>query len=318
MEDNKRILIIDELHSVLVEKFSSAGYECDYFPKINKKEIQTIIKNYIGVILRSKVAFDKSLIDFASNLKIIGRAGSGIENIDLKYAKTKGIKVYNSPEGNSDSVAEHTLGLLLSLLNRILISNIQIRNGIWKRQENWGTEIKGKTIGIIGYGNMGKAFAKRLKGFDANVIAYDKYKINFSDEYALEQSMDFLYNNCDIISFHIPYNEETKYLINDDYINSFKKPIILINTSRGKIARTRDLVKNLEEKKLVGVLLDVIEYENSDFERIGCVNLPVDFEALMKFENVIITPHVAGWSNEAFYKISSILADKIISDSGSL
>lgn len=308
-----RVLFIDSTHNRLPEKLIQAGFVCDYKPDINPDEIKTIISKYDGIIIRSKIKIDKTIIDLATNLKFIGRVGAGLENIDINYAKQKGIACFNSPEGNRDAVGEQALGMLLTLLNNIIKADFEVRNGKWIREGNRGTEIKGKTIGIVGYGNMGRAFAQRLRGFEANVIAYDKYKFNYTDEFAKEKTMEDLFEQTDILSFHIPLTEETQFMVNHEYLNQFKKNIYLINTARGKILKTADLVKNLKSGKVIGAALDVLEYEQTSFENLHSGHdLPEAFQYLIKNTNVVLTPHIAGWTHESNIKLSEFLADKII------
>ncbi|OFX50259.1 MAG: hypothetical protein A2046_12115 [Bacteroidetes bacterium GWA2_30_7] len=310
--NNSAILIIDHIHNDLITKLQELGFLVDYKPVIKKTEIEEIISNYNGIILRSKIRIDNILIDKASKLEFIGRAGSGLENIDTVYAEKKGITCFNSPEGNRDSVGEHTLGLLLNLLNKISKAGNEIKKGIWNRNDNWGIELKGKTVGIIGYGNMGGSFAKKLSGFEVNVIAYDKFKKDFSDSFVQEVDLETIFNRADILSLHIPLTNETQYLISSEFLNRFKKNIFLLNTSRGQIVNTKELVDCINSGKVLGAGLDVIEYENHNFENLGCKNLSEDFDYLLNSDKVIITPHVAGWSNESFYKVSMVLAEKIL------
>lgn len=234
-----------------------------------------------------------------------------MENIDVEYAEAKGIRCINSPEGNRDSLGEHTIGMLLSLLHRIHISNTEVTSGIWRREENRGLELMGQTVGIIGYGNMGAAFARRLKGFSVDVIAYDKYKRDFSDEFVREVSMQDIFRESDILSLHIPLNDETLYLVEKDYLNKFSKPIIFINTSRGKVVNTADLVEAMKSKRVAAAILDVIEYESGTFEALNSEYIPKDLEYLLKSERVIITPHIAGYSQESKFRLAKVLADKI-------
>ena len=307
------VLFVDSTHKRLPEKFTESGFICDYKPGINPKEIINVVSKYDGIIIRSKIKIDKGIIDVAKNLKFIGRVGAGLENIDVDYAESKGIKCFNSPEGNRDAVGEQALGMLLTLFNNIIRADHEVRNGKWIREGNRGLEIKGKTIGIIGYGNMGSAFAQRLKGFEANVIAYDKYKINYSDEFVAEKQLDFLFENTDILSLHIPLTQETKFMINNKFINQFKKNIYIINTARGEVLKTEDLVKNIKSGKILGAALDVLEYEKTSFESLHSNNeLPEAFQYLTQSNNVVLTPHIAGWTHESNVKLSEILADKII------
>ena len=306
-----KILFIDNAHPCLSKELKHLGFYCDYFPQYNRLDFENCIHEYIGVIIRSKILFDKTIIDKATNLKFIARVGAGMESIDVAYAQSKGIACINSPEGNRDAVGEHALGMLLNLLNNICKANHQIRKGIWLREENRGIEIKHKTIGIIGYGNMGSSFARKLKGFEANVIAYDKYKFNYTDEFVKETTMEELFENTDVLSLHLPLTEETKYLVNAEFINKFKKNIYIINTARGKIIKTKDLVVELERGKVLGAALDVMEYENHSFEFIDNKDIPEDFRYLLKSENVILTPHIAGWTMESKIKLSMVIVEKI-------
>ncbi|HAF28386.1 MAG TPA: hydroxyacid dehydrogenase [Bacteroidales bacterium] len=307
-----RVLFVDSTHNKLPEKLTKAGFICDYFPDIEPNEIVKIISKYNGVIIRSKIKIDKAIIDAATNLKFIGRVGAGLENIDVEYATQRGIKCFNSPEGNRDAVGEQALGMLLTLFNNIIKADFEVRNGKWIREGNRGIEIKGKTIGIIGYGNMGSAFAQRLTGFEANVIAYDKYKFNYSDDYVQETSIENLFDQADILSLHVPLTEETQYMVNDNFINQFKKSIYIINTARGKVLKTDDLVKNMQKGKVLGCALDVLEYEQVSFENLHSENVPETFQYLIQSNKVVLTPHIAGWTHESNIKLSKFLADKII------
>ncbi|MBU2650435.1 MAG: hypothetical protein KKA81_05830 [Bacteroidetes bacterium] len=307
----KKVLFIDETHPLLVSELQTMGYHCEMFSGTSVNDILGKLHEYCGVIIRSKYSIDKEFIDKAENLEFIARAGSGMENIDLDYAASKGIHCLNSPEGNRDAVGEHTLGLLLALLNRIHASDREVRNGLWKREENRGLEIKGKTIAIIGYGNMGSAFAQRLAGFEARVIAYDKYKSGFSSGYISEASMDDVFALTDILSLHVPLNHETEYMVNDKYLNKFAKPVFLINTSRGKVVDTASLVRMLQSGKVRGAALDVLEYESLSFESLDYEDYPEPFRFLSKAENVVLTPHVAGWTVESKEKLALVLAEKI-------
>lgn len=315
-EKVSKILIVDQVHEILIEKLNTAGFICQYLPDIKKEEIVKILVDYHGLVLRSKPEINKSLIDKGRNLKFIGRIGSGMENIDVTYANRKGILCINSPEGNKDSVAEHAVGMLLNLANKITIANHEVKNGIWKREKNRGFELSGKTIGIIGYGNTGSALAQKLSGFGMKIMAYDKYKTGFSDSNITESDTKGIMKEADILSLHVPYNNETHYLINSDYIRKFKKNFILINTSRGQVVSTADLVKHLKSGKIKGACLDVLEYEKSDFENFFRQKFNDDFRFLISADNVLITPHIAGWTHESNYKLSDILAEKIIKNFG--
>lgn len=306
-----KILFVDNVHEILIDELTASGYQCDYFPGYKRVDYEKIIPAYIGVIIRSGIELDQPMIDKAVNLKFIGRVGAGMESIDVEYAKSKGIVCLNSPEGNRDALAEHAMGMILCLFNNIKRADTEVRKGIWEREKNRGLEIKGKTVGIIGYGNMGGAFAQRLKGFGANVIAYDKYKNDFSDEYVKEVSLETIFNETDILSFHVPLTAETKYMFNDEFISMFKHDIYLINTARGKVVNTDSLVKALHSGKVKGACLDVLEYEKFSFEEIDSNLLPDSYQYLINSDNVILTPHIAGWTVESKYKLAKVLLDKI-------
>ncbi len=313
-----KILFIDSIHNVLIKKLVTANFICDYKPTILLQEIENIIANYDGIILRNKIIIDKNIIDRAVKLKFIGRVGSGLENIDVAYASEKKIKCFNSPEGNCNAVGEHAIGMLLSLFHNINISNYELRSGIWNREKNRGIELNNITIGIIGYGNTGSAFAKKLKGFNVKILAYDKYKSNYTSENVIETNMEDIFNNSDILSLHIPLTNENEYLVNDEFINKFKNNIYIINTSRGKVIDTSDLIKNLKTNKVKGACLDVMEYESHTFENLFNNKNSEDFNYLCKANNVILTPHIAGLTKESKYKTAAVLAEKIIENYNSI
>jgi D-3-phosphoglycerate dehydrogenase / 2-oxoglutarate reductase len=308
----KKILFIDSNHPRLDEMLIEQGFQCDLFYDKPADELKKLIPQYDGIVLRSKFKITKEIIDSAANLKCIARVGAGMENIDLAYATQKGIACVNSPEGNRDAVAEHALGMLLCLFNNITKVNTEVKSGKWLREENRGVELCGKTIGIIGYGNMGAAFAKRLLGFGVKVLAYDKYKTNFGNDFVTESSLQDIFEQTDVLSLHTHLTEETHYLINDAFINSFKKPIYIINTARGKCLNTSDLVKNIKSGKISGACLDVLEYETVSFEGIDLKEIPQPMQYLLKSDKVILTPHIAGWTKESNIKLAEFLAKKII------
>jgi len=315
MKNSLKVLFVDSTHETLPQKLTKAGFDCHYMPEINPDKIKDIVSDYHGIIIRSKIKIDKTIIKLAQNLKFIGRVGAGLENIDVDFAESKGIKCFNSPEGNRDAVGEHALGMLLCLFNNIIKADMEVRSGKWIREENRGLEIKGKTIGIIGYGNMGSAFAQRLKGFEANVIAYDKYKTNYSDNYVSEVTLNDVFEQSDILSLHVPLTEETFEMVNDEFINRFRKNIYILNTARGKVLKTEDLVKNMKQGKVLGASLDVLEYEKVSFESLHSEeSIPEALNYLIKSPNVVLTPHIAGWTHESNVKLSGFLADKIIKE----
>ena len=299
-----KILFIDKTHSYLKDELEKLNYKCDTCYKLSKVAIEQKIHKYHGVILRSRIKIDKQFINKAINLKFIARAGSGLENIDTKYAEEKNIKCYNAAEGNRQAVAEHALGMILSLFNNLNIANQEVRNGIWNREKNRGIEISGKTIGIIGYGNNGSALANLLEGFKVNILTYDKYL----KSYKYSSTMQDIFEKADILSLHIPLTEETHYLIDNTYINKFKKPIYIINTARGKCIKTSDLIKNLKSGKVKGACLDVLEDENTSFETL---EIKTHFNYLTQNKNIILSPHIAGWTKESKRKIAEILLKKI-------
>ena len=306
-----KILFLDSIHPKLQDLLVNSGFECYFDPKITPTTLIEQINSYDGIIVRSKMGLDKKILSHANNIRFIGRVGSGMENVDVEYAESIGIRCLNSPEGNRDAVGEHALGMLLSLMNNMCRASAQVQDGQWNREENRGHEISGKTVGIIGYGNMGSAFAQRLKGFDARVIAYDKYKKNFSNNLVKEVRMDEIFEESDILSLHLPLTAETRYLVDETYLKFFKKPIWLINTSRGPVVKTSALVWALQNKIITGAALDVLEYENSSFSDIDKNLIDDSFNTLTGLNNVILSPHVAGWTHESNIKLAEVLAEKI-------
>ncbi len=306
-----KILFIDSNHSALHEALEAAGFTCDLQYTWDRKKILQELPAYEGIVIRSRIKIDRELIDHATNLKFIARAGAGMENIDTVYAESKGIRCLNSPEGNRDAVGEHTLGMLLALLNNITKADRELKQGLWRREENRGTEIGGKTIGIIGYGNMGSAFAQRLAGFGATVLANDKYKKNFSDSWAQEVSLEELFEKADVISLHVPLTDGTRYMVNSSFLQKFKKNVYVINTARGKVVKTDDLVEQLKKGKVLGACLDVLEYESASFENLNPEEMPEPLRYIIHSDRVVITPHIAGWSYESHKKIAEALVKKI-------
>ena len=300
------ILIVDDIHPVFMEMAEAKGYQCDYKPTIKPDEALQILGDYAGLVIRSKFRLNRQYLDTAKNLRFICRAGAGMDNIDEAYAAEKGIMLINAPEGNMDAVGEHAVGLLLSLMNNFNRADEQIRTGSWQREANRGYELKGRTVGIIGYGFMGKSFAKKLSGFEANVIAYDKYKTGFSDGYAREVSMEEIVKHSDVLSLHVPLTAETDGLINEEYLFHFKKPIFFINTSRGKTARVRAILDAVKQGKILGAGLDVLEVE-----RFPSLAEQEWFNELKQSGKVILTPHVAGWTFESYRKISEVMGSKL-------
>lgn len=303
------ILIADALHPVLLERLTAEKIAFNYQPEITREETLRIITPYTGLIVRSKFRVDKQFIDEARCLTFIARAGSGLDTIDTAYAQSRGIALLHAPEGLRDSVAEHTIGLMLSLHHHIVASHNEIQSALWDREGNRGTELGGKTVGIIGYGNTGSSVARKLSGFGVKVIAYDKYRENFADEYATPCDMETIYHQTDILTVHVPLTTETNGWMNETFFDRFRKPIVFINCARGKIVNPFDLVMALEKKKIAGAGLDVLP-EEPPFSA-GTDETPSWFHALRAMPNVIFTPHIAGWSTESYQRISEVLADKI-------
>lgn len=312
MANLQKVLFIDSVHPRLQKDLEAAGLVCDMQYVWDRDTIAAKLPEYVGIIIRSRIKLDKELISKGTNLKFIARAGAGMENIDVEFAETKGIKCLHAPEGNRDAVGEHALGMLLALLNNICRANNEVRQGHWIREGNRGTELQGKTVGIIGYGNMGSAFAQRLKGFGVTVLAYDKYKKNFSDEFAKEATLQELFEKADVLSLHIPLTDETRFMVDGVFLEKFRKNIYLINTARGKVLKTEGLVECMKKGKVLGACIDVLEYESLSFEGLNQNKLPEAFQYLLKSDRVILTPHIAGWTYESNEKISAVLAQKIL------
>ena len=306
-----KILHIDSNHPVLMEDLALLGCKNHEDYTSTKTEIEAKIANYDGIVIRSRFKIDKTFIDAASNLKFIARVGAGLESIDCDYAESKGIVLIAAPEGNMNAVGEHALGMILSLFNNLKRADAQIRQGQWLREANRGLELEGKTVGLIGYGNMGKAFAKKLKGFDCEVICYD-IKENVGDENCQQVSLKELQEKTDVLSIHTPHNNQSYKMIDVNFINNFKKPFYIINTARGTAIVTNDLVDGLKSGKILGACLDVLEYEKLSFENLfENKELPKAFEYLINSENVLLSPHIAGWTVESKYKLAKTITKKI-------
>lgn len=308
-----KVYFIDTVHPILEERLTLFGYECIDLTKTPVLDLVPKIQDASGLVIRSRITLSSEILSQVPDLQFIARSGSGLENIDTVFCKEQKIQCFNSPEGNRNAVAEHALGMLLSLLNNIPKSNQEIRLGIWDREGNRGEELDGKTVGIIGYGNNGAAFSKKLRGFDVKVMAYDKYKTGFGDHFVQECTLQAIQEQADIISFHIPQNKETVHFFNDEFLLQCHKNHVLLNLSRGKIVDTRALVKGLKSNKVKGACLDVLEYEKSSFESFFDQEHSEDFQYILQSENVLLSPHVAGWTVESYFKLSDVLADKIIS-----
>lgn len=305
----KRVLFADTAHPLLAQKLSESGFLCDYFDDLNYQKALEIGKQYLGIVIRSRFKIDQNLLDACSNLKWIARVGAGMENIDVKYAELKGINCLHAPEGNRNAVAEQALGMLLVLMNNLSKADHEVRNGIWLREENRGFEIEGKTVGILGFGNTGSSFAEKLKGFNCKILAHDKYKKEFGNNWVTESSLAAIFEEADIVSLHLPLTAETNYYANVEFFERFKKPIWLINTSRGKVLQTDALIQALETKKVKGAALDVLEFESVSFENVN--EMPDSFQKLITMPNVLLSPHIAGWTHESNIKMAQVLFDKI-------
>ncbi len=311
---NNKVLLLDANHHILEQRLADAGFRCDYFDELTLPHLKHIIGEYSGIIVRSRFRLDKDVLTLAKKLAFIGRVGAGMEGIDVDYCKSHGIRCFNAPEGNRNAVGEHAMGMLLVLMNRLLIADHEVRKGIWRREENRGIELEGRTVGIIGYGNTGGAFAKKLSGFDCTVLAYDKYKSGFSDNFVTECNMERIFSEADVLSLHVPLTDETRSLVDKDYFSKFEKNIILINTSRGHCVHTSNLVDALQSGKVTGAALDVLEYEKLSFENLLDDELPDAFRALIASDKVILSPHIAGWTHESKKKLAEVIADKILAE----
>lgn len=301
------ILIVDDIHEILLEKLQRAGIAYDYQPQITRSEAEQLIPDYDGLIIRSKFQVDKAFIDLAPRLRFIGRAGAGMDNIDDRYAQEKKITLISANEGNRDAVGEHMIGMLLSLMNNINRGDREVRSSQWLREQNRGYELKGRTVALIGYGHNGQAMAKKLSGFDVRVIAYDKYKTGFSDNYATEVSMEEVVRQADVLSFHIPLTRETKGMVDDEYLFHFRKPIFFLMGARGGIADIPSVLKYMNQGKILGAAFDVLPVEK--FPALAEQDW---YQDLIGRDNVLLSPHVAGWTFESYYKLSDVLADKVL------
>ena len=306
-----KILHIDSNHNLLINQLNDLGFENIEDYTSSKTEVEAIISEYDGIVIRSRFTIDKSFLDAASNLKFIGRVGAGLENIDCDYAKEKGVCLISAPEGNRNAVGEHALGMLLSLFNKLNKADDEVRRGKWRREDNRGLELDGKIVGLIGYGNMGKAFAKKLKGFDVEVLCYD-IKEEVADENCKQVTLKELKEKVDVLSLHTPQTPLSLNMVDREFINSFKKPFWLINTARGKSVVTKDLVEALKKGKILGAGLDVLEFEKASFENLfSSNNVPDVFQELISSDKVLLTPHVAGWTVESKFKLAQTIVDKI-------
>ncbi|WP_373517391.1 2-hydroxyacid dehydrogenase [Pricia sp.] len=307
-----KVLHVDRNHPLLIAQFAELGFQNDEDYTSSKQDIEKKIHQYDGLIIRSRFSIDSEFLNKADTLKFIGRLGAGLENIDVRHAEANGIFLAGAPEGNRNAVGEHTLGMLLSLFNNLNKADREVRSGKWDREGNRGVELEGKTVGIIGYGNMGKAFAKKLRGFDVDqVICYD-IKGGVGDENARQVGIMELQNRTDVLSLHVPQTDNTIGMIDTEFINAFRNPLWLLNTARGKCLITENLVAALKSGKILGAGLDVLEYEKSSFENMFADGkLPEAFEYLIKAENVMLSPHVAGWTVESLEKLAQTIVNKV-------
>ncbi len=304
----RKVLFIDSAHPSLTPLLQELGFTCDYFPEYKRRDYLKIASQYMGIVIRSKIKIDAEFLSFASQLRFIARVGAGMENIDIQVAEKNQVVCLNAPEGNRDAVAEQAVGMLLALFNRLLIADAEVRKGIWLREQNRGIELGGKTVGIIGYGNTGSAFARKLQGFDVRILAYDKYKTGFGNSLVKESTMDEIYQQADILSFHVPLTKETNYMFDEKMITKFAKPFYLVNTSRGKVVKTSDLIQALDQQLIIGACLDVLEYEGLSFE---AIQQSTGFSKLTTMVNVLLTPHIAGWTHQSNMKMANVLVEKV-------
>lgn len=302
-----RVLIVDDIHPIFIEKMEAFGLQVDYKPNIQLEETLTILSNYEVLVIRSKFRVESEVLLAGGNLKCIGRAGAGMDNINEELTEQAGIKLLNAPEGNRDAVGEHLIGMLLSLMNNLVRANIEVRAGAWRREENRGVELGGKTVALIGYGNNGQAMARKLSGFGVRVIAYDKYKTGFSDAYVQEVSMEQIVKEADVLSLHIPLTRETRNLINAEYLLHFRKPFFFLNAARGEIVDVGAVLKAIQDGKILGAAFDVLPVE-----KFPAMLQSSWYDELRKNEKVLLSPHVAGWTVESYYKLADVLADKVI------
>ncbi len=306
-----RVLFLDTNHPTLFAQLKAAGLACDTAYTETKQEVLDTIHNYDGIVIRSRFSIDKSFIDAATSLQFIARVGAGLENIDTVYASQQNIQLFSAPEGNRNAVGEHTLGMLLSLFNKLNKADKEVREGKWLREENRGLELDGKTVGIIGYGNMGKSFAKKLRGFDVEVLCYD-IKEGLGDANAKQVSLEVFQEKVDVVSLHTPWTPLTNRMIDDSFIKAFQKNFWLLNTARGKSVVTEALVCAIKDGKILGAGLDVLEYEKASFESLFQGEVPEAFAYLLESEKVILSPHVAGWTAESNVKLAQTIVDKIL------
>jgi D-3-phosphoglycerate dehydrogenase len=304
-----QVVFIDTVHPILQQRLENAGYQCIDATYFSKEQCIASIEIAKGIVIRSRFRMDEMFLKNAKSLEFIARSGAGMENIDEAYCESRGIELFNAPEGNRNAVAEHALGMLLNLFRHIKKGDAEVRTGIWDREGNRGVELDGKTVGIIGFGNNGSAFARKLSGFDVQVLAYDKYKKVANLGQVEKASMERIFEEADVVSFHVPQTEETLFWGNADFFNSFAKPIYLLNMSRGKIIKTQDLLDAIDQGKVLGACLDVLEFESTSFSEI---DKNETLNQLLNHPKVLLSPHIAGWTQESYFLLSDVLADKIL------
>ena len=313
-----RVAFLDSVHPVLQSRLNKNGFKCEELLLVSREEIlDGKLNNIQGLVLRSRLAIDVKLLDAIPQLKWIARSGSGLENIDLAEAKSRDIQVYNSPEGNSDAVGEHVLGMILMILHKLRSCDKSVHEKVWDRERHRGNELGSKTVGIIGYGVMGKALATKLSGICSEVIAYDKYKFGFSDEFVKEVTEEEFFKRSEIVSVHLPFTDETNGLVDSNWLSRFSNPIIFVNSSRGSIVKTKDLLDALDKGQVTSTALDVLEFEGKSLEGLTSMEETDSNKTLLrllKYPNVFLSPHVAGWTTESYFKLSDFLVDKILND----
>lgn len=313
-----RVAILDTVHPVLKKRLIENGFDCEEYLLLSRKEIeQGQLKNIQGIVLRSRIRIDAQLLNAMPQLQWIARSGSGLENINLQAAKSRDIRVYNSPEGNSDAVGEHVLGMLLMIMHKLRSCDRSVHDKVWEREKHRGMELGNKTVGIIGYGVMGKALATKLRGIGCKIIAYDKYTSGFSDEYVTEVTEEAFFRRSEIVSVHLPLTDETNGLVDSTWLARFSHPFIFINSSRGSVVKTKDLLDALDANQVTACGLDVLEFEGRSLEGLtsmGTTDAQKTMTRLLESPNVILSPHVAGWTTESYFKLSNFLADKILND----
>jgi D-3-phosphoglycerate dehydrogenase / 2-oxoglutarate reductase len=306
-----KILFIDTAHPALEKGLVDMGFLCDTFPDATRSDLLRLVHEYEGIVIRSKIPIDSEFLSYARKLRFIARVGAGMENIDVEAAEQRGVVCLNAPEGNRDAVGEQAIGMLLALMNNLMVADREVRQGIWQREKNRGFELGGKTVAVIGYGNTGSAFVRKLSGFGVRLLAYDKYKHGFGSDLVVESDMKTIFEEADVLSLHVPLTEETRYLVNRGYFESFRKPIWLVNTARGPVVNTAHLMDMIEQGKVLGACLDVLEYEKFSFEDLPVGSVPDVFRRLSASERVVLSPHIAGWTHESNLRMAQVLLKKI-------